>query len=173
MSNTVMSLRAFARRKGVAHSAVVRAVKTARLHACIRQIDGHPAIVDVGVADHEWEENKQRPRRPRADTKDADLSPFSPVSLTEAQRLLVIERTRKLQIERDVAEGRLVEKAAVAKEAFEAERIVRESFLNLPARLAGELAAETDPVRLQIKLEAAIREALHTAATALERTASE
>jgi hypothetical protein len=92
-------------------------------------------------------------------------------SLAAAQLQLTIERTKKLQLERDVAEGRLVPVATVAKEAFEAERTIREAILNLPARLSGELAAETDPKRVHALLDAALRECLTSTAAALLESA--
>ena len=90
-----------------------------------------------------------------------------PSSLTEAQRLATIQRERKLRLENDVFEGRLVHVDKVAKEAFEAARTIRENMLNLPARISGELAAETDAAKVYIRLDAALREALNVTADML------
>jgi hypothetical protein len=62
----------------------------------------------------------------------------------------------------------LVEVSRASKEAFESARIIREAMLNLPARLAGELAAETDATAVHLRLDAAIREALGAASVQLE-----
>jgi hypothetical protein len=88
-------------------------------------------------------------------------------TLNGAQRLVTLERARKLRLENEIKRGRLVDVSTAAKEAFEAERIIRESILNLPARLSGELAAETDAGRVYAKLDAALRQALNDAADAL------
>lgn len=88
-------------------------------------------------------------------------------TLTEAQRLATIQRERKLRLENDVFEGRLVHVDKVSKEAFEAERTIRENMLNMPARISGELAAETDAAKVYIRLDAAIREALNVTADQL------
>ena len=81
---------------------------------------------------------------------------ISAKTLVEAQRLAAVERGRKLRMENDLKDGRLVEVEKASKVAFEAERIIRESLLNIPSRVAAELAAETDAVRLHIRLDAAL-----------------
>jgi hypothetical protein len=79
-----------------------------------------------------------------------------------------MERFRKLRIENDLREGRVVDVRAAKREAFESARIIRESVLNLPARIAAELAAETDPAKVFARLDDALREALGDAADRLE-----
>jgi hypothetical protein len=90
-----------------------------------------------------------------------------PPTLIDSQTQANLERARKLRLENDVTEGRLIPADRVNKEAFEAERIVRESILNLPARISGELAAESDPARVQLRLEMLLRDALNAAADVL------
>jgi hypothetical protein len=172
-----LSLRALAKDLGVSHVAVGKAVKSGRLKACVRVVDGRPEITDLEIARREWRENASRPQAHRMDAPppaddgqaadDDDEEPAAVASLAAAQLQLTVERTKKLQLERDVAEGRLVPVATVAKEAFEAERTIREAILNLPARLSGELAAETDPKRVHATLDAALRECLTSTAAAL------
>lgn len=99
-----------------------------------------------------------------ADEEPDDIDtvvPAGATTLVEAQRLATIQRERKLRLENDVFEGRLVHVDKVSKEAFEAERTIRENMLNLPARISGELAAETDAAKVYLRLDAAIREALN------------
>jgi hypothetical protein len=93
----------------------------------------------------------------------------SAATLVEAQRLATNERARKLKLDNDTRQGRLIPVEKVAKEAFEAERIIRETLLNLPARLASELAAEfgADSNKVYVRLDRALREALNTSADAL------
>lgn len=87
-----------------------------------------------------------------------------PPTLIDSQTQANLERARKLRLENDVTESRLIPVDLVKKERFEADRIVRESILNLPARVSGELAVETDPARVQLRLELLLREALNAAA---------
>ena len=53
--------------------------------------------------------------------------------------------------------GKLIDVEVVKKQAFTAGRNVREAFQNLPARISAELACETDPHRVESKLENEIR----------------
>ena len=207
-----LSIRAYARHRGVSQPAVQKAIRKGRLSASIRQVNGRAVIVDVALADQEWEERRakadtarlkpgapqpappQPQPAPAAPPKDLTYEPIeteggrprhapaaeeSPqtdgrepkqLTLIDAQQVVAIERGRKLRMENEVMRGQLVKRSLVAKEAFEAERIIREAMLNLPVRIAGELAAEHDAGRVQLRLDAAIREALNRAADQLEAT---
>lgn len=192
-----LSLREFARRIGVSDTAVRKAIKAGRLSKSLgKSATGHPFVLDFSVAQAEWRRSTRTGTGVRTDglqpgagpppaPPDAGAAPepapadldlqgmlhpadeISASSLIEAQRLATLERARKLRYENDISAGRLVSTEAAAKEAFEAARIIRESILNLPARLAGELAAETDPARVHMRLEAALREALNATADQL------
>lgn len=98
-------------------------------------------------------------------------SVISAMTLVEAQRIATLERSRKLRMENDLREGSLVEIGKAARLAFEAQRTIRESLLNIPARLAAELAAETDAARVHIRLDGALREALMSAADGIAAVA--
>ena len=56
--------------------------------------------------------------------------------------------------------GKLVSREQVHKEAFETGRLVRDQFLNLPDRIAGLLAAETNQERVYQILTEEIQQAL-------------
>lgn len=64
----------------------------------------------------------------------------------------------RLELEERI--GKLVDKEKVEAEAFRVGRLVRDSMLNIPSRLAGILAAETDQRRVHDLLEKEIRQAL-------------
>lgn len=68
----------------------------------------------------------------------------------------------RLQFEQ--ATGQLVEKDKVEAEAFRVGRLVRDAVLNIPSRLAGILAAETDQRRVHDLLEQELRQALEALA---------
>jgi hypothetical protein len=52
----MMSVRAYAKHRGIRHSAVQRAIETGRLsESVVRNLKGRPAISDATVADREWE----------------------------------------------------------------------------------------------------------------------
>ena len=171
------SLRAFAQMVSVDEKAIRKAVQRGRLRESVGRDDhGRPFIRDAALALREWEDNASQvsQRKSARRSAAAALLPaasepalISASTLNEAQRLATLERARKLRLENDVKRGVLIDKAVAGKEAFEASRIVREGLLNIPARLAAELAVETDPGRLHLRLEAALREALSLTADAL------
>jgi hypothetical protein len=103
----------------------------------------------------------------------AKLDDPIPRNLVDAQRIAMYERARKLRLENDEREGKLLDVSKASREAFEFARILREAVLNVPARLAAELAAESDATRLHIRLDRALREALETTASTLEKAVNE
>ena len=163
-----MSIAAFARDRNVDEKAVRKAIASGRIPAtCVgpSSTGRRQVITDVAAARAAWEAN-------------AAKVPPGPVdagreSLAEASRVATLERGRRLRMENDRREGMLVELAAARREAFDSARIIRETLLNLPARIAAELAGETDPGRVFQILDDAIREALHATADRLEAAAGE
>lgn len=52
-----LTLRAYARRRGVSHTAVQKAIKVGRLNRCLRKkAKGKGVLIDPAIADQEWEE---------------------------------------------------------------------------------------------------------------------
>jgi hypothetical protein len=94
-------------------------------------------------------------------------------TLYDAQRVAMFERARKYRIDNDLREGKLLEVEKAEKQAYEFARIVRESVLNVPPRLAAALAAENDPQRVHRLLDSALRDALEATAAMLEATTVE
>jgi hypothetical protein len=125
-----------------------------------------PAPLDVdAMLDDELEDDDSA--APDAAPPGAPVSP----SLVEAQRLAMLERHRKLKLDNDEREGSLVPAERVAREAFEFARVLRENVMNVPGRVAAELAAEGDAARIHVRLEAALREALETTANTVDAPA--
>lgn len=192
-----MSYRAFARRLGVSDKAIRKGVAAGRLAGAVGQTsDGAPCITDPDLAEQLWAattrtgvggsrttgagsaESAGSAARVASSAQPATRSaaPASRrqasnlVSLVDAQRNATEERARKLRLENDAREGRLVSIDKVRREVFEGSRAVRDALLNIPDRLAGELAAETDPAVVWRKLDAAIRQGLNSAADTLAAT---
>jgi phage terminase Nu1 subunit (DNA packaging protein) len=67
---------------------------------------------------------------------------------------------RLAELELEQREGKLVEADVVQREAFKAARQVRDALLNLPDRVAGVLAAETNQFKVHQMLTKEIRRAL-------------
>lgn len=185
------SLRELARRLGVKSDNVVRkAVASGRLKASVGYDEkGKPFIADVALAIREFGESASRARQETAAERAPACAPecaalerpavretatiISADTLAEAQRSVAIQRARKLQLENDLRTKVLIERSQAEKVAFEAERTIREAVLNIPARLSAELAAESDAVRLHIRLDAELRVALNMAADIIERAVNE
>ena len=71
-------------------------------------------------------------------------------------------------MEADLQEGALVKADQAARAAFEFSRTLREAILNVPPRIAAELAAESNAARVHVRLETALREALASVASILD-----
>ncbi len=162
----------YARRRGVAKSAVARAVAERR----ITLIDGK---VDPVVADVQWEHNT----RARADGGRSTTTPApgavppalptsEPVAPTAGDGGYSANRARREQYEADMAQmkmleqqGDLVRVAEVRAEMAKRIGQVRTNMLQIPARLAPLLAAESDQAVVYAMLDAELRSALGAAAT--------
>ena len=67
-----LSIRAYARHRGVSHVAVKKAIDTGRIS------QGADGTIDPARADQEWEQNTASPRKPAATAKAvASASPSS------------------------------------------------------------------------------------------------
>lgn len=187
-----MSLRGYARRRGTSAPSVLRAIRRGRLVKSLVWVAGVAQIADPDLADQEWAANTDHSRAPGAVKEGAaragavnravtqghvtqetpkDAEPPAG-SLAASSRDEKFWKARQAELDYRREAGELVDVKAVAKEAFERSRIIRDALLNVPSRIAAELAAETDPGRMHMKLDAAIREALNAAADGLERMAA-
>lgn len=197
-----LSVRAFAKVLGVSHVAVLKAIERGRLRHSVRVNPlGKTEIHDVDLARSEWTSNAGKvpkvtsaaPAAPAVVTPPVTTvtapapppsvprrdEPIEADSLSEAQRLSALELARQRRLANQLKEEQLLPAAAVIKLRFEAERTLRENMLNIPSRISGQLAAETDVARVYIMLDEAIREALamtgaqYRAAAARERSPEE
>ena len=163
------TLRGLARRLQVSASAIVKGYHAGRLPRSVAVRHGRPVVVDLPLALREWRDNASRVKRPRA----AAPATRGTISLIESQQRLAEQRSRKLELENDLNEGRSLDRNTAAREAFEAARIIRENFQNMPAQLSAEFAAETDARKIFQRLDEAIRQALTAAADQLIKTVNE
>jgi hypothetical protein len=160
-----LSIAAFAGELDVDEKAIRKGIASGRLtsRSVARKKSGRGYVItDRAAALEEWTANA------RQVATSSSSSPAPRDTLIEASRIATLERGRRLRNENDLREGRLVEIGIAKREAFESARIIRETLLNLPIRLAAALAGETDPDRVFQVLDAAIREALGVAADRLE-----
>lgn len=172
----LVSLREYARRRGVSAMAVSKAAKAGR----ITLVDGK---VDVAAADRDWPANtnpgqmafRQPPAPGQDEAIDSQVPPSEGDQDTEngaadkdkkntsgaaygqarAIREGYAARLAKLDYEKEV--GSLVAADSVRVLAFKAARTARDQLLSLPDRLAPVLAGESDEFKVHQLLSDEIR----------------
>ncbi len=166
---------AFAALMKVSRPAVSKAYKSKRLNKSVAlDAKGRPAIVDVELAKREWASNSSRPvtsvtdTAPRLpgnrerDTPDDETGDEPTTTLSEAQRLVTMERARKLKLENDLREGQLVEVEKVRLEFAEIATTVKARLRAIPDAVADQVvsAASLGPAAIKGLLLARIDDAL-------------
>jgi hypothetical protein len=179
-----MSLRAYARHRGVSLRAVQKALASGRISA---RKDGR---LDADVADANWERNTApRPRpssRPasklakgpvtpaaspqsshhHAESRPVTREPADPPRLesgleySKARAVRESYLARMAKIDFEERSAKLVSADEVKVAAFNRFRQFRDGVLNLPDRLAAVLAAESDPAQVHSALSTEIRKVL-------------
>jgi hypothetical protein len=151
----ILSQRGYARLRGVALSAVQKAVSTGRIST---MADGR---IDSAVADGEWQANtKARPPAIRRHAED-DGDAFGAAQYTKARAVREHYQARLAKIEYEERVGSLVQKDEVQIAAFNKFRQFRDAMLNIPDRVAAMLAAETVEAKCYEILATEIRKALN------------
>jgi uncharacterized protein with LGFP repeats len=137
---------------GCSYTLVQKAVRKGRLTAGV-ELDAQqrPRIVDAEAAAEQWKAEKI-----------GEASEAAPTTLTEAQTRAAIELARQRQLANRTRRGQLIEARTAKRDGFRAARIIRDGVMNVPARIAADLASETDARRVQNLLEAELRQALAT-----------
>lgn len=168
MPNYTLSAREYSQRRGVALASISQAISEGRLRKSVKR-HGRGYVIDPELADAELAANsapghggkREKGRAVQEPAEDvADVTGDDGETYMEA-------KARHERLKADLAaldlaekEGRLVEAAAVEREAFRVARLVRDGILNIPDRIAGDLAAEDDQFRIHQLLTGEIRKAL-------------
>lgn len=165
----LLSAKAYAKHRGVTLAAVLKAITEERIKASVRR-KGPGYQIDPELADKEWSLNTDSGSgypahaKNRQETQDqaGDDEPEDGEPITYAQARAQHERfkARLAQLELEQREGKLVEADVVKREAFRTARLVRDALLNLPDRIAAELANETNQFKVHQRLVSEIRRAL-------------
>jgi len=163
-----LSLARYAKHRGVVTAAVHKAIVEGRLSKSVKR-KGQGYQIDVELADQEWAANTDTGSGYPAHAKNAGTIPppsaapssdDEPITYAEARAQHERFKARLAQLELEEREGKLVEAEVVKQQAFRVARMVRDSLLNLPDRVAGELAAETNQFKVHQRLTLEIRRAL-------------
>ena len=103
------------------------------------------------------------PRKPESSSPEPLSLPQGgdlPTLLLKTRIKSEVERARLLEIKARVEAGKYVDADEIKVAAFNRARVVRDSLLNIPDRLAGILAAEGDAQKVHAMLATEIRQAL-------------
>ena len=165
-----ISIRAYARHRGVSDAAVRKAIAAGRITP---EADG---TIDAERVDREWARNSDAPRNGAATravkvavpessgaTGDGPAAlPAGGTSLLQARTVneVVKAQTNKVRLAR--LKGELVDRPQAIAHVFKLARSERDAWLNWPARISAQMAAKlgVDPHTMHIALEAAVREHL-------------
>lgn len=172
-----ISLRAYAKRRGVSPEAVSKAISDGRLRESVVFVDGQPKIASYEVATIEWTANtrpridnphphRPEPAQPRADDVALEMSPTEAIARYNVARALREESAaRRESALADIAEleagekkGELVPVAEARADVIDKFTIVKTKILGVPTRVGQRvphLAAEVVPV-----IDALLREVL-------------
>ena len=163
----LISQREYARRRGVTHVAVQRAVKAGR----ISTVNGK---IDPALADQQWQENtdQSKPRnlitgnpkqakQPGEPSEPMDMGgadeviggPSTATGYAKARAARELYQAQLAKLELDRRRGALVPADEVRLGAFNMARKARDQLIALPERLAAVLAATEKPAEVQRILE--------------------
>ena len=168
-----LSIRAYARHRGVSHVAVKKAIDTGR----ITQLpDG---TIDPDTADAQWAKNTLQPRRAVAPEKTGtakaqraavtgeaarqhDVVDVSTAPMPAGSTSLLQARTVNEVLKAKLNKKELVDRAQAVAHVFKLARVERDAWLNWPARISGQMASAlgVDAHQMHVALEAAVREHL-------------
>jgi hypothetical protein len=171
-----ISIRAYARHRGVSHVAVKKAIDTGRI---TQLADG---TIDPDIADHEWAQNTvtQRAAKPtnansvttsskpqktapliQPESSAAPL-PSTNTSLLQARTANEVVKAQTNKVRLAQLKGELIDRSQALAHVFKLARAERDAWLNWPARVSSEMAAKlgVDSHELHVALEAAVREHL-------------
>jgi hypothetical protein len=150
-----MSLRAYAKHRGVSAMAVSNAVKTGRLVASVARVKGQPKIRDAELADREWDANtnhstapgyvKQRgpgrpPRGPgRPPKQDDDDQVRLGMSLADASAAEKVWKARIAELDFLERNGEVVDAKKMAATLVDVYTRCRTKLLGIPTRVKQQL----------------------------------
>ncbi len=180
-----VSLREYARRRGVSHVAVMKAIRAGRLTP---EPDG---TLNPAKADAQWDTRTDPARRPeppedepaQADetprTSDPDKpgdvaaatrpaatiepAPQGAATFTQARTAHEIAKAQRARIQVQRLREEVVDRAQATAEVFRLARRERDAWVNWPARVAALMAAELglEPHTMQKVLEGHVRDHLN------------
>lgn len=159
----LLSFTEYGEHRGVSAAAVSQAVAAGRITTVTD--DGGRRLIDPEVADIQWKKNTDPKQSERANAGKRGGS-LPGTDTPQSEKYWEI-RTRREAAEMQMAELRAAELAAslvsaerVRAAAMRMSRMLRDSLLAIPSKIAPALATETDPHQVEQTLAAALRRSL-------------
>ena len=159
-----ISIRAYARHRGVTDTAVHKAIRAGRITP---EADG---TIDAARADQEWARNSDAPKagtRAKAEKVAVAESggdgpaalPAGGASLLQARTVNEVVKAQTNKVRLAQLKGELVDRAQAIAHVFKLARAEREAWINWPNRITPILAAELgiDEHTLFVALDVAVR----------------
>jgi len=165
-----LSIRAYARHRGVSHVAVKKAIDTGRITPLA---DG---TLDPDQADLEWAQNtlisrKKTPESAKANTLKPSQEPAeafsappqsSNTSLLQARTANEVVKAQTNKVRLAQLKGELVDRSQAIAHVFKLARAERDAWMSWPSRISSQMAAdlEIDAHALHVALEEQVRQHL-------------
>ena len=160
-----ISIRAYARHRGVSDTAVHKAIRTGRITP---EADG---TIDPDRADRDWTRNSEPPKAGTgsrtvkvrvAEDPAPNLAtglPAGGTTLVQARTVNEVVKAQTNKVRLAQLKGELVDRAQVIAHVFKLARAEREAWINWPNRITPILAAELgiDEHTLFVALDVAVR----------------
>jgi hypothetical protein len=165
-----LSIRAYARHRGVSHVSVLRAAKAGRIP---QEPDG---TIDPAKADAAWDAQTDPARKAPAPVLEktapippVQAAPSSPpqrealpatgTNFNQARTAHEVAKAQKARIQVQRLKDEVIDRANALALVFKLARQERDAWVTWPARVAGQMAAEAgiEPHTMQVLLETHVR----------------
>jgi hypothetical protein len=178
MSDQYISLRAYARQRGVSLYAVQTAIASGRVTAVRRDAAGKITGIDPVKADAQWAANTDATEAARTgadpfrgavvqadlvERAGADAVPAGPSDTAEYQA----SRAKREEYQAEMARLTLLERLGQVgsiegflKAVADAAQLAQDRILQVPSRISTSLAVETDPIKIETLLTRELKDAL-------------
>lgn len=148
-----MTIAEFARATAMSESAIRSRIKSGKLEATRH---GKSWMIDPDLVD----EQEIEANNPTGN--NGDMVKQSPLVKAKTEKEQAIAKMKQMELE--VMRKTLVSTRDVEKDAFKCARLLRDSLMRIPQKIAAAIACETDIHKAEVMLENEIRSALELVA---------
>ena len=161
-----LSIREYARQRGVSDAAVRKAIKTGRITLRADK------TVDPAAANAQWRKNtdasQQRgsaqamPSVTRANDVSESISSGAGTTFVQARTINEVVKAQTGKVKLSKLKGDLIDRSQAIAHVYKLARAERDAWLNWPSRVSATMAAgvKADAHAMHVALEAAVREHL-------------